>query len=178
MANLTLTAIAGPYTVTWGTPALNVGVTEDGVETEETYFSDPVRGDNLGDTIQDEIIRGGDVYVNFILQEYLNALTALGNGAGIGPIFHPHNTVLGRVGQVGRRLSSIAAPLVLTAVAGTPASAAPATITFALATLARNFPVRLLYASRHRKVPMRMISLPCTDSPGETADQARHYLTT
>lgn len=178
MANPTLTAIAGPYTATWGNPALNIGITEDGFETEETHFSEPIRGDNLGDTLQDEVLRGGDVFVNFILQEYGNAKLALGNGGGIGPIFHPHNTTLGKIGQVGRLGTSIAAPLVLTAVAGTPAAANPATITFSLATLASNFPIRLLYASRHRKVPMRMVSYPCTTSPADPASEATHYATT
>ena len=145
--------IAGPYTVTYGGNAL--GVIEDAPALEMTASVDPISGDNLGDSIQDGVYRGGNLYFDMVLQEY--------NAAGAAAAFWPYGA-LGVMGQVGRLLTAVDAALVLTAVAGTSASATPATITATNAVLAPNFPVRLLFGSRLRNVPIRFQLLPYTDS--------------
>ena len=161
---VTLSAISGPYYGSWNGEYL--GATEDGFEVEHTFYSEPVRGDNLGDSIQDEILRGVDVYVNFTLIEYGKASIVQGPGAVSGSIHWAtsasgfNGAGDGKAGTIGDTLSDSAAGLVLTAVANTPASASPASITFPLSVLARNFPVRVLYASRLRRIPMRMVALP------------------
>ena len=161
---VTLNAISGPYHGSWS--GEYIGATEDGFEVEHTFFSEPIRGDNLGDSIQDEVLRGADVYVNFTLIEWLKAGAVESTGqAGSSIHWATANSGFngagdGKVGVIGDVLSEYADSLVLTAVANTPAAAAPASITFLGAILARNFPVRVLYASRLRRIPMRMIALP------------------
>lgn len=184
--NTTITAIAGPYTATWG--GATIGVVEDGFELEQIQFAEPVRGDNLGDSKQDGVYRGQDVFINFVLQEWgvaklANAAdggevpAAPGNwtGAGVtggtvGVPWHPFSPAgvasLAQIStvnnQVGVLQSDYSAPLVLTAVANTPADRDnyPQTLTVNNAILAENFPIRLLFAARHRKIPMRMQSIP------------------
>ena len=38
--------IAGPYTATYNDS--NIGITEQGFDLDQTYFSEPIVGDNLG----------------------------------------------------------------------------------------------------------------------------------
>ena len=184
---VTLSAITGPYAGTWSGEYL--GVTEDGYELEHVMYSEPIRGDNLGDTIQDEVLRGLDMYVNFTLVEHNKAALVESPGQANSSIHWP-NGVSGfnpvgassTIGVVGDVLSEYAAPLVLTAQGATPAAASPATITFAGAILARNFPVRILYASRLRRTPLRMICLPNTadgaTAAGQYSSTIYYYTTT
>lgn len=143
--------IAGPYTITLG--ALSLGITENGIELENIGYGDPVRGDNLGESIQDNVYRGMDVYLNFIMQEW--------NAAGASLAYWPYAT-LGQSGQVGRMDSDIASALVATVVAGTRAVANPNSLTFTKSILAKNFPVKQLFASRLRNVAIRQQVLPAT----------------
>lgn len=141
--------IAGPYTVVLG--GLSLGITENGLEVEFVGFGDPIRGDNLGESIQDWVYRGKDIYYNCTLQEY--------NAAGAALAMWPYATI-GQSGQVGRVDSDIASAMVATVVAGTRAVGNPNTLTFTKSILAKNFPVKLLFASRHRNVPLRQQVLP------------------
>jgi len=148
----TITAISGPYHGSWG--GEYVGVTEDGFELEHTFFSEPIRGDNMGDSIQDEVHRGADMAVSMTLIEWGKAMATEGNVAGADiqwPLAAP-----GVVGVIGDVVSDQFGVLVLTAMANTPAAAAPATITFGITRVANNFPIRQLYASRLRRMPLRM----------------------
>lgn len=156
-----MTFIAGPYTVTYN--AVDIGITEDGAELEHTYYSELVRGDNYGDTVQDGVYRGGDCFVSMTLQEWDNAaLHAAMNPFGSGAV------PSGLSGQVGRLMTTLAKPLVLTPVAGTTAATATVgatnarTFTAAKAILAENFPIRFQFASRLRRVPLRFRILPVT----------------
>ena len=160
-----ISAISGPYTGAYSSEYL--GGTEDGFELEHTFYSEPVRGDNLGDSIQDEVHRGVDVYVNFTCVEFGKAAVVQNAGqAGSSPFWPTgvsgFNAVgaAGQIGVVGDSRGEYADNLVLTAVANTPAAATPASITFWNAILATNFPIRILYASRVRRIPMRMIAYP------------------
>tara|TARA_R110002020_G_scaffold62712_6_gene167506 strand:+ start:455 stop:994 length:540 start_codon:yes stop_codon:yes gene_type:complete len=154
-------AIAGAY---YGTYAGNyVGITEDGFEIEQTTYTEPIRGDNMGDSIQDEVYRGADVFVNFVLIEYNKAVAATGGTDGT-PIFHPHDDANGQVGKPGvLRGAFSAGALVLTEYSGDTTSD-PTTYTFTKACLASNFPVRLLLANRLRKIPLRLQAYPVLDS--------------
>lgn len=142
--------IAGQYLVTYGGNSL--GQIEDGIELEYTFSDEDIRGDNLGDSIQDAVIRGGDCFANFTMLEW--------NAAGALAAFWPIAAVFGKIGRVGRLKTSLSAALVLTAVAGTTAAGTPATLSASRAVLPRGFPVRQLFAPRLRRVPMRMQFLP------------------
>jgi hypothetical protein len=142
--------ISGPYTLTYGASPL--GIIEDAASLEITPSEDGIQGDNYGDSIQDGVYRGGNCYLDLVLQEY--------NAAGALSAFWPFHATFGHMGQVGTLKSSFAAALVLTAVSGTPAASAPATLTANKAVLAPNFPLRLLFGSRLRNVPLRFQFLP------------------
>ena len=168
---LSINAISGPYAGQWSEEFL--GVTEDGYELEHTFYSEPIRGDNMGDSIQDEVHRGADVYVNFTAMEFgQHAVVQCTGQAGSSPFwptgssgFNPVATN-GTVGVVGDSRGEYSDVLILTAMALTPAAANPATITFPNAILAANFPIRTLYASRVRRIPMRMICYPFAGGVG------------
>lgn len=160
----TVTAISGPYHGSWGGEYM--GVTEDGFELEHTFFSEPVRGDNLGDSIQDEIYRGADVAVSMTLIEWVKAMGTSGTVA-TGDIQWPV-AAPGLVGVIGDVATDQIGAMVLTAMANTPAAANPATITFAQSRVASNFPIRQLYASRLRRMPLRMQIYPSPAASGGT----------
>jgi hypothetical protein len=164
---VTASAISGPYYGSYN--GTYIGATEDGFEIEHTLYSEAVRGDNLGDSIQDEIHRGCDVYVNFTLIEY-NKGRAAAAGAGSSKIDWTQ-AAEGVAGVIGDVISDASAALVLTALGNTPAAASPASITFTKSILARNFPVRVIYASRLRRLPLRLISYP----DGSGSSQAASY---
>jgi len=145
-----MTFIAGPYTMTYN--SLSLGIIEDAIRLEITPSEDGIQGDNLGDTIQDGVYRGGNCYIDIVMQEY--------NAAGALAAFAPWHATFGNIGQVGILKSSLAQTLVLTAVAGTGAATNIATLTSTKAVLAPNFPVSMLLGSRLRNVPLRLQLLP------------------
>jgi hypothetical protein len=143
--------VAGPYNTTYNGGA--AWITENGIELENRSYADPVRGDNLGDTIQDGVYRGGDCYCNVTGQRY--------DDANISAAFWPYGAH-GVIGQVGRLQTGIAGVMLANSpAAGTTAnSIGPASVQFSSSILAPNFDVRLLYATRLRQVPLRMLNLP------------------
>lgn len=146
------TFVAGPYNASYNAGA--AWITENGVEMECRKYADDIRGDNLGDTIQDGVYRGGDCYVNVVGQRYDDAQMSLA--------FWPHHATFGRVGQPGILESSVSKVFVINSpAAGTTANTVgPASITWNLAKLAKNFDLRLLFATRLRNVPLRLQALP------------------
>jgi hypothetical protein len=69
-------------------------------------------------------------------------------------------TLLTAAAPIGRLLSDVAAPHVLTSTPNTPAAASPASVTGVKAILAPNQSARLLFSSKLRKVPIRLQYLP------------------
>lgn len=154
------TFIAGRYSATWNTS--DVGITADpGYELDMSAELEDVTGTDLyGDSVIDGIYRGGQCFCQWTSKAYktgsLAALwpfggTLAGNGA-LGVLFNPgaNNT------PGGILASDLAKAFVLTATAGTPASATPATLTATKALLAKNYSSRLLFNSRLREVPVRL----------------------
>lgn len=141
--------VAGQYTVTWN--SVSVGQVKDGIRLRQTSAGEEIRGDTGGDSIQDWVHRGGDVFAQLVSLEY---------GAGSTAPFWPWETVLGRVGLPGVLASSKAKALVLTAVSGTTAATSPATLTGALACLPPGSSQELLFAPRLREVPLLFQLLP------------------
>jgi len=140
--------IAGPYSLTYG--AADLGIVEDAIRQELTATVDVVRGDNLGDSVQDGVYRGGNMFLDMVLQEY--------NAAAAPDAFWPWNAVEGVVGAIGRLMSGVAAALVLTKIAGSTAT--PSTRTYGKVVLAENYPVSMLLGSRLKNVPLRLRCLP------------------
>jgi len=147
--------IAGSYSVTWNTAAL--GQLEAGATIEHRDFKRIITGDNYADTPQDAIHRGNEVFAQMTLIEY----AAAGIAAAISPgstAYLDFDRIIGTL-DVGSGTAN-AKVLVLTALAGTPAAAVPASITFSAAILAEGFPVSILFAPDLRTVPIRFRCYP------------------
>lgn len=140
-----MTFICGRYTATLS--ASSLGQTADGYRVSHQSFARQITGDALAQTPQDAIHQGAEMFVSTRLIEY--------NAAGAQNAFWPFSATIYDMGVIGRLYSAIADSLVLTAVAATPAAAAPATATFLLSILAEGFPVELLFAPDLREVPLR-----------------------
>jgi len=139
--------IAGPYTATWNSLAL--GQAAEGYRVSHSFFKQLVTGDSYAQAPQDEVYQGAEMFVQFRSIEY--------DAAGIATAMWPYGAYL-TMGQVGRVSvqQSLAMALVLTAVAGTPAATAPASLTGTKALLAEGFPVELAFEPALREVPIRM----------------------
>jgi hypothetical protein len=144
-----MTFIAGGYTATIA--GLNLAQIEDGIELEHVPFYEDIRGDNLGDSLQDGVYRGGDCYMNLTLLEF--------DAAGAQAAFWPYAAVWGRAGIIGVLQTSLALQIVLTRnPVGTTAT--PVNVTAAKAIIPKNYPLKLLFAPRNRRVPLRLQLLP------------------
>ncbi len=161
--------VAGPYNANYNSASL--GVTQDGWELEYTFAGDPITGDNLGDSVQDHVYRGGNVFWSSVLQEW--------NLSSVKLAYWPFHTIFGRVAEVGCNVliasSGMAAGLVLSVPAGSAcraASAGPTTITVRHAIHAIGTPIRQLFAARLRQVPIRFQAYPYVDGQAVTTPPA------
>src|SRR5262245_21788625 len=132
--------IAGQYTCTYN--AQSIGQTATGLTIEHVDALRHVLGDKIAETVQDSIFRGMNMFGQYTLIEY--------NAAGAASVMWPYGTAYLTQGVVGRLAfnsggTALAQSLILTAVAGTPAATAPATLTFPRSILADGFPVGLLF---------------------------------
>ena len=165
-----MTFIAGPYSATaaFASTTADLGTIEDGFELEGITYQELIRGDNLGDSVQDGVYRGQDIFLSATFLEWdKEVLHYLMN-----PYGGSTGSTLGEIGQVGRLATSLAVQIVLTPAAGTTAAAAtittglttPAipmdTLTLPKCILAENFPVRFNFAARLRKIPLRFRVFP------------------
>ena len=147
------TFIAGRYATTYN--AVNVGILEEGVELQQDSKAEMLeRSDAYADALMDFVYRGGNVAYQF---------DGLAYAAGIITPFWPWGalgTMATTAAPIGRLASNVASALVLTAAANTPAAAAPATHTASKTILAPNNNARLMYNSKLRKVPIRLLAIP------------------
>ncbi len=160
-----MTFIAGPFTATYTPPsgaALALGITQDGFDLQWMMHGDPIRGDNLGESIQDGVWRGHDCYMEFLCEEFDSAALYGAHTAAASAMW-PGSTHFGRHGQVGRLFTALAGSLILTPVAGTGALPA-GSLTCGKALLANGHVVRSKMATRLRTVPLRFLLLPYTVS--------------
>jgi len=160
-----MTFIAGPFTATYTPPsgaALALGITQDGFELQWSMHGDVIRGDNLGESIQDGVWRGHDCYIEALFEEF-DAAALYGANTTAAGAHWPGSTHFGRHGQVGRLFTALAGSLILTKVAGTGALPAT-TFTCGKALLANGHVVRSKMATRLRTLPLRFLLLPYTVS--------------
>lgn len=156
-----ITEIAGQYTTTWN--SVSVGVTRQGFELQMMLRQEVIaETDAYGESTIDYIYRGGDAFVQWNSRSYIPGSTAPfwpWGGGTLGVMANASNPIAGLA-------SAVAQPLVLTALANTPAktAGAPNTLTGSLSILAPNFDGRLLFDSRLRDVPIRHQLLPSNSS--------------
>lgn len=106
-----------------------------------------ITGDAYADSAIDGIYRGGNVFLTFVGMEYASAIAVFTIYGAVG--------ILGQVGRLDVG-STIAAATVLTAVSGTTAAAAPATLTASQSIIAEDLNMELVYASKERYVPLTL----------------------
>jgi len=142
------TFIAGRYTATWNSLAL--GQTADGFRSSHSIFKRLITGDAFAQAPQDAIYQGAEVFMAGRLIQY--------DAAAMPTIMWPYASTFLDMGIIGRADvgTSLAKSLILTAISGTPAAAAPATLTLPNSILAEGFPIELLFAPDLREVPLRM----------------------
>lgn len=144
------TFIDGAYTGTFN--SVDLGITEDGYDLQSEPKSEVInKSDVYGDAMLDSIHRGVDWFVQTEFMEYK---------AGPLSVWAFWQSAIGVQGVVGKLASQLAFPLVLTATAGTPAAATPATLTGLLACLAPGSNPHAQFTSRLRTIPVRMQLLP------------------
>jgi len=155
--------LAGHYTSTYGAVACNF--TRNGYELEFSTKAEMVNeSDAYGDSVIDFIHRGGNVSV---MGEYRVQAAAVGlPSASTGNMvaFYPWGGNPGLMFSaglpIGRRASDVAASFIMTSTALTPAAASPATLTASKAILPPDSNLKLLFNSKARSVPLRMMFLP------------------
>lgn len=145
--------ISGAYSVAWN--SLSMGKDENGLRLISRNHQAPVRSDYYGDSLLDLIYRGQDCTALFTSLEYNNNTLSAA---------WPWVNTWGYMGTVGVAAcaSSIAKALVATAVAGTPAAAAPASITATEAIIAEGHNFELFFGNQLRNVPLAWSLLPYT----------------
>jgi hypothetical protein len=138
--------IAGQYSATYNAAA--IGQIEDGFEVEYGAVVQDIMSDMFR-AREDGVFQGIEFLVRFVLMEP--------TVAGVARLVWPWSTTVGQSGVVGRLMTTMAAPLVLTACAGTNAS--PASLTFTRAVMWTDR-VTSKYASEARKIPVTVAVLP------------------
>lgn len=141
--------VAGAYTGTYN--AVAVGFTQKGFELSQSFKTELIDETDLyGQTVIDAVYRGGEAFLQFESRTYKAGATApFAPWGALGVI----STT---AAPIGRLATDVAQATVLTAVANTPAAAAPASLTAPKALLAENFDGKLLFDSRLRNVPVRL----------------------
>jgi hypothetical protein len=146
---------AGKYDGTLAAGAL--GQTADGLRIQHEVSKQLIIGDNFGDGVQDAVYRGMNMFAGFTLLEF--------EAAKAQAAFWPYSTTWLDMGVIGRldvatgsNQAAVAAALIFTALANTPAAldGTPASFTFPAAILRENFPVEILFGPVAREVPLSM----------------------
>ena len=134
----------GAYTVTYGGNSL--GLINDPTRFRRVESAQPITVDQYGDSLVDGVYRGGRVFVMITLAEWT---------ANIRTALWPFNADFGAIGLAGRLLSDIAASLVLTPVALTPAAVlGNNTFTASKAILAPQNQTEFVLGNVHRNIPI------------------------
>ena len=142
---------SGRYTATWN--ALAIGQSADGFRISHSFMKRHITGDRFADTVQDSIIRGMEVNVEFRAIEF--------DAAAIQTLMNPFGTGYAMGDHTGKLVvqNSFTRALVLTAAQTNPGPL-PATSTLYQTILAEGFPVTLLMAPDLREVPIRLRAYP------------------
>lgn len=158
MANLA-TLIGGAYGCTYD--AVAIGITQDGFDLIQSLAEEVINeSDFYGGSMIDYFYRGGSCQLRADSMEYkagsILPYWPYGGGA-MGIMRNASN-------PIGKRASDVADSIVLTSTAGTPAAAAPATLTATYAALAPGQQSTLKFTSKLRRVPLFWQLLPYDSS--------------
>jgi hypothetical protein len=156
------TLVAGPYTASYN--AVDVGFTLDGFRVGVEYSAEMINQTDLfGDMLIDMIYRGGNGKIIYNSRSYKpGSLSPFWPWGALGVMF----TAAAPIARSARAVSSA---FVMTAVANTPAAAAPATLTASKAILSPNTNAELLFDSKVRNVPTTLVCLPYESAVTGTA---------
>lgn len=127
-------------------------MTDDGIDLDWSPEGTPVRGDNMGLTIQDWIVRGGNLFVSAtILPETTNYTTLMGYLWPMGASF----AVVDRIGYSVAKLACVISRL------DAGSGALPVSITATTGvSLAPGFRPRVKLGSDLRRVPIQLMFYP------------------
>jgi hypothetical protein len=165
--------IAGHYNGSYS--SVDLGITRNGFELQQESKGEAIEEtDAFGQSIIDFIYRGGNVYIMFDCKIWkegtLTPFWPWGGDlglAGFGVMYNAGN-------PISRRAQDAASALLMTVTANTPAAGGDATITTLTASKAILPPgssMKLLFSSKTREVPQRLLCLP-SDSDGSAGDFA------
>lgn len=156
MAVITGDFPTGPYDVTWN--GNSVGLMEGSIRCQSQFIADAIRASRYGKTVLEWINQGGAEFVALAIKEWnANAKAAMWQ-AGSG---------LGRVREAGTLMGAggYAKPLVLTALANTPAAVeGPATRTYPFTILLPGHTLDSPFGAEERITPLVFVTLPEIDS--------------
>lgn len=148
------TIVAGPYTGAYS--GSDVGIVENGFNLRSTIAKQQILGGNgYGESVIDSVYLGANWFMQFVGMEYSSAVAAFWTYGALG--------VHGLVGRLDYG-SSIAAAMVITAVAGTTAAAAPASLTSSQSIMDENINSELSFSPRARFVPITLRLYPYDNS--------------
>ena len=163
--------IAGPYN--WNYDGQSLGVLADAPRLRFSFTAEEVRGDNLADTIQALINRGGSMYLDLILQEWDNTKAQL--------LMWPFSATRGYIGTATLGEAGFAAigcqisGKVLTATAAASSCASPSYWGFPNVVMAPNQDVSYLMGSRLRNVPISLLVLPVISTAAGHVGKLEYY---
>jgi len=155
--------ISGPYTATYDGASLGLFQGEGGLPTLTSVGkAKGIASTNLyGLSTIDSIHLGRDMFFDAILMEY---------GKGIRVLWPFGSDWLSLGMPVGTLKRALSKALVLTAVAGTPAAATPATLTMSKAILADDHQGKIVYGPEVRTIPLRLQLYAYDRDPGAGVD--------
>ena len=132
----------GYYEMTYD--GVSVGQVEGPKTLRRSVISQEISTDKFGPV--DGVYQGGECFLSLTFKEWKLPETLM---------IWPYGADFGAVGQLGRLLTDIAAPIVLTAQSGSPAATeGPATITAPLAILAPQNDISVIFGNVQRDVPI------------------------
>lgn len=152
--------VSGPYD--WFYNGHRIGIVQDAPEVRLSSSAEPIVGDNLGDTVQAVINRGGSAFLDMVMQEF--------DQEGARQAFWPYSQNVGTIetgvtnpgsySPIGcvmpsKRLLATKVPF---------SCATPANWLAARALLAPGFQLNFSLGSRLRNVPISFMLLPWVDS--------------
>lgn len=150
--------VAGHYNATWN--GASIGTTERGFRLQVTNHHETILTDDFGDALTDGIQRGVDYRITLEYVEYDLVKAAIRAQAG----------TFGSMLNVGKVLSGLAAPLALTAVAGTAAASHLSALTAPKAIIVSD--TEILLANNLRKGPLTFLLIPSNVGVHFTANNA------
>jgi len=169
MAAITGDFPPGPYAATWN--ATDIGLMEGPIRHQQSVIALPIRASKFGQEVIDYILQGtGGIFAAFMLKEWnTNTKAAL----------WPFGTTQGITNQRGLLLNVFAKPLVLTAMASTPAATeGPVTRTYPLAILLPGHTLDYTLGPVERNIGVIMCALPEQETISAGAFGTRHFTDT